>query len=93
MGFISDFFQFKKFCQEYLLLRCTLFNLKIHPFAILWSIPIGIHDSISLTEHTATLLTSLVQIKKRLEVPENVKYIAVKPKILDIVGISTSGHL
>ena len=53
----------------------------------------GIPDSISLTEHTATLLTSLVQIKKRLEVPENVKYIAVKPKILDIVGISTSGHL
>ena len=37
----------------------------------------GIPDSISEFEYTATLLTSLVQIKKRLEVSKSVKYIAV----------------
>ena len=39
----------------------------------------GIPDSISLTEYTATLLTSLVQIG--LEVSKSVKYIAVTSRV------------
>ena len=43
---------------------CTVTEDEYGPFAILWSKPMGIHDSISLTENAATLLTSLVKIEK-----------------------------
>ena len=42
----------------------TLSQIKKYPFAILWSKPMGIPDSISWTEHATKLLTSLVQIEK-----------------------------
>ena len=42
----------------------TLWDFRIHPFAILWYEPSVIQDSISWTEWIDTLLTFLVQINK-----------------------------